>query len=305
MKPLVSVIIPTYNRAKTIGRTIESILLQSYDNFEIIIVEDGSKDETISILQQYTDKRLRVICHDVNKGVTAAKNTGLNNIRGEWFTILDSDDEIVPEALETMMKIPLEKDGTVNAVSCNCIDTSTGKFSGMGLASDQYIDFKTLVNVCTGEFWGLTKTELLLNDRFNERLGGFESTLWFLISERAKRYYVHKALRIYHTEGNDRVSKIPRSIKKMSNHYQALSGESHYLETLKLYLPEIFAKDCLLAAMYTVADKKRDHARFYYNYLKEANGYRHYKVISFFVYHSNAFLMTAGIKFLTKAKIIR
>ena len=305
MKPLVSVIIPTYNRATTIGRTIESMLLQTYPDFEIVVVDDGSKDDTMSLLENFRDERLRIIRHEVNKGVTAAKNTGLNNIKGSWFTILDSDDEIVPTALEAMMRVPLEIDATVNAVSCNCIDTSTGGFSGKGIESDQYVDFKTLINGCSGEYWGLTKTELLQNDRFNERLGGYESTLWFKINERAKRYYVHQALRIYHTEGDDRVSKIAPSIEKMSKHYQVLSEEIHYLEVLRKYLPDTFANLCLRAVMYLLADKKKEQARFYYNYLKKAEGYRMYKMISVFVYHSNAFLAKCCINFLTMTKIIK
>lgn len=304
MKPLVSIIIPTYNRATTVARTIDSVLLQTYENFEIIIVEDGSKDETISILKNFTDKRIKIIYHEVNRGVTAAKNTGLNNIQGEWFAILDSDDEIIPEALELMMNIPLEKDVTINAVSCNCIDTATGKLSGNGLLSDQYVDLKTLILQCTGEFWGLTKTELLLSDRFNEKLNGYESTLWMKINERAKRFYIHKGLRIFHTEGDDRISKIPQSAKKLSNHYQALSEERHYLNIVKKYLPGSFAKDCLLAIVYLMADKKKEQAYFYYDQLKEVKGYRPYKVMSFFSYHSNAFLMKHSLKYLTKIKTI-
>ena len=104
--PLISIITPTFNRGKTVARAIDSILEQTYGNFEIIVVEDGSTDETKSILQRYNDKRVRIIHHDLNKGVTAAKNTGLNNISGEWFTFLDSGDEMLPDALETMMRIP-------------------------------------------------------------------------------------------------------------------------------------------------------------------------------------------------------
>lgn len=304
MKPLVSVIIPTYNRANTIARTINSILQQTYSNFEIIIVEDGSKDDTLSVLKQFTDERISVFYHEVNKGVTAAKNTGLNQIRGTWFTILDSDDEIVPEALETMMKIPLEKDNSVTAVSCNCIDTGTQEFSGKGLMSDQYVDFKTLIIECTGEFWGLTKTELLLTDRFNERLGGYEGNLWMKINERAKRYYIHQGLRIYHTEGDDRILKIPPSIKKMSKHFQALTEEKHYLETQKVYLPRLFAKDCLQAVLYLVADNKKQYARFYFANLKKTDRNYLYKLISFFIIHLNSFMASWAIKFLSLVKII-
>ncbi|HEV8505015.1 MAG TPA: glycosyltransferase family 2 protein [Chitinophagaceae bacterium] len=304
MKPLVSVIIPTYNRATTIGRTIESLLSQTYDNLDIIVVEDGSHDETLQLLGDIKDQRLRVIRHEVNRGVTAAKNTGLNSIRGEWFTILDSDDEIVADAIDVMMQIPLEKDPAVTAVTCNCIDTGTGAFSGKGLSSDQYLDFDTLMNVCTGEYWGLTKTELLSSDRFNEQLNGYEGVLWNKINEKAKRFYIHKALRIYHTEGSDRVSKTSSSISKISNHYRALSNELHYLEILRKYSPGAFAKDCLRAVLYLVADKKKE-AKFYYFYLKKTQGNNLYKTISFFVYHSNAFIAKTLIKLLTAAKIVK
>lgn len=257
MKPLISVIIPTYNRAKTVARSINSVLNQTYDKFEIIIVEDGSTDETKEILEKYADDRIRIIYHDVNKGVTAAKNTGLDNITGEWFTILDSDDEILPEALESLLRIPLELDNSVNAVTCNCIDTATGAFSGNGLTTDQYVDFKTII-LATGEFWGISKTSLLLNDRFNPLLAGFEATLWYKIDERANRYYLHKALRIFHTEGNDRVTNYSRTAIKKSKHFQVLMSESHYLDTMKMYLPDVFAKDCLHAVMYLVMDKEKN-----------------------------------------------
>jgi glycosyltransferase involved in cell wall biosynthesis len=302
VNPFISIITPTFNRAKTIARAIDSILQQTYDNYEIIVVEDGSNDETKSILQRYSDKRLRIIYHEINKGVSAAKNTGLNNISGEWFTFLDSDDEMLPGALETMMKIPLEKDSTVTAITCNCVDTTTGNFSGKGLMNDQYIDFKTIIRNCSGEFWGLTKTELLLNDRFNERLAGYEDLLWFKINERAKRYYIHKALRLYHTEGNDRVTHIPPSIDKRSKDYEALSKETQYLESLKTYLPDRFARNCLIAIIYLTANKKRECARFYYDYLKKSKKYHMYKVISFFAYNMGALPLSKSIDFFKVAK---
>src|SRR5438034_4668818 len=91
--PLVSIIIPTYNRARTIERAIDSALKQSYPNIEIIVIDDGSTDDTGDVLKKY-DRRIRIYMHETKKGVTSAKNSGLDQIRGKWFTILDSDDEI-------------------------------------------------------------------------------------------------------------------------------------------------------------------------------------------------------------------
>ena len=303
MKPLVSVIIPTYNRANTVARTINCVLSQTYDHFEIIVVDDGSTDNTVSILKQFSDNRIKIVFHDVNKGVTAAKNTGLDNIKGEWFTILDSDDEIVPEALETLMKIPLEFDTSVDAVTCNCIDTSTNSFGGSGMDTDQYVDFKTMMNV-KGEFWGVIKTTLLLNDRFNPLLAGFEATLWYKIDEKAKRYYIHKALRIFHTEGDDRVSNYSRTGTKISRHFQVLSSETHYLNNMKKYLPDTFAKNCLNAVIYLVIDKKKDYARFYYQQLKTLSNYRLYKVVSYLVINTNSFIVASGVRLMVKFKIL-
>lgn len=301
MNPVISIIVPTFNRAKTISRSIDSILCQTYDNLEIVIVEDGSTDETMEVLEKYEDKRLRMVYHEFNKGVTAAKNTGLNNIRGEWFTFLDSDDEMVPDALAIMMKIPLEKDASVTAISCNCIDSVTGKFCGIGLNADQYVDFKT-INNCSGDFWGLTKTELLLKDRFNELLSGWENVLWYLINERANRYYIHKGLNIVHTEGNDRVTNYKFSQSKTSTHYKTLSEESHYLEIIKTIRPGAFAKDCVLAIVYLIADNKKEYSRIFYNHLKTLKNHRFYKIIAFFAFHSNPFLMNGAIKLLTLKK---
>ena len=211
--PLVSIITPTYNRSRTIERAIDSAVRQSYPTVEIIVIDDGSTDNTQDILKKY-DRRIRMYKHERNKGAASAKNSGLDQIRGKWFTILDSDDEMEPQAIETMMKVPLFLDPAVTAVTCNCLDTTTGDFSGKGLKENQYLDVKTLMTVCKGEFWGLTKTSLLGTDRFNAKVGGLESILWYKINERAKRYYIHAPLRIYHTEGDDRMMTAKYDFRK-------------------------------------------------------------------------------------------
>ena len=301
MNPLISIIVPTFNRAGTLGRTIDSILLQTYENYEIIIVEDGSSDGTIEILKSYTDKRIKFFFHEKNKGVTAAKNTGLDNINGEWFTILDSDDEIIPEALELMMEIPLKNDFEIDAVSCNCIDTSTGNLSGKGLDSDQYVDFQTLMTKCEGEFWGINKTKLLGNYRFNEKLRGYESTLWYRIYEKSKRYYLHKGLRIYHTTGDDRISN-EFSLQIRSNNFEVLAEEIHYWNALEKYQPDVFAKNCLQGLIYLKANNKKKIASFYFNNLRKTDNYILYKTISVIAFNSHPIIIKFLIQFWKKIK---
>ncbi|MFH1442351.1 MAG: glycosyltransferase family 2 protein [Candidatus Omnitrophota bacterium] len=96
---LVSVIIPTYNRANLIGRAVKSVLAQSYPNFEIIVVDNASCDNTVEVINSIVDKRIKFIRHNVNRGPAASRNTGLKNSNGDYITFLDSDDEWLPEKL--------------------------------------------------------------------------------------------------------------------------------------------------------------------------------------------------------------
>lgn len=92
-QPIVSVIIPTYNRARVLGRAITSVLSQNYLELELIIVDDGSTDETKDIVATFDDSRIKYIKHERNRGVGAARNTGIKAASGEIIAFQDSDDE--------------------------------------------------------------------------------------------------------------------------------------------------------------------------------------------------------------------
>lgn len=102
--PLVSIIIPTYNRARLLGRAIQSILNQTYPNFEIIVVDDCSSDNTENVVRSFCDERMRYIRHEKNKGAVAARNTGIKAARGEYIAFQDSDDEWLSEKLEKQVR---------------------------------------------------------------------------------------------------------------------------------------------------------------------------------------------------------
>ena len=96
----VTVFIPAYNREKYIGEAIESILAQSYTNFEILLIDDGSTDGTIDIMHSFSDSRLRIIRNETNLGIPRTRNKGIEHARGEFIAMLDSDDRAFPTRLE-------------------------------------------------------------------------------------------------------------------------------------------------------------------------------------------------------------
>ncbi len=116
MKPAVSVIVPVFSRADTIGRALESVLSQTFSDYEIVVVDDGSTDDTCRIIEQIQTDRLTLIRHASNRGPAAARNTAINASRGRWIAFLDSDDAWRPEKLERQVAI-LDK-AAANIAAC-------------------------------------------------------------------------------------------------------------------------------------------------------------------------------------------
>ena len=113
--PLVSVIVPVYKTEKFIHRCIDSVLNQTYSNWEMILVDDGSPDACGQICDSYAEKDGRIhVIHQENQGLSAARNAGIKICKGEWIYFLDSDDFIVEDALEKM--IFFSKSGTYDII---------------------------------------------------------------------------------------------------------------------------------------------------------------------------------------------
>ena len=110
--PKVSVIIPCYNHGEYLDEAVESVLTQTYQNFEIIIVDDGSTDQsTIDLLKVYRKPKTRVIRTD-NQGLASARNNGIKEAKGEYILPLDADDKIGKEYLKKAVKILDENEDT-------------------------------------------------------------------------------------------------------------------------------------------------------------------------------------------------
>lgn len=103
--PTVTVIIPTYNRGHVIGRALHSVLHQTYQNLEVIVVDDGSTDNTEEIVESFKDPRILYIRHETKQGAAAARNTGIKTASTDFIAFQDSDDEWLPEKLAMQMKV--------------------------------------------------------------------------------------------------------------------------------------------------------------------------------------------------------
>lgn len=104
LKPLVSVILPTRNRAQILPRAIKSVLSQTYHHFELLVVDDGSDDNTPDVVQGFADPRIRYIRHEIFLGPGAARNEGNAAARGEFIAFLDDDDEFSPNKLSIQVE---------------------------------------------------------------------------------------------------------------------------------------------------------------------------------------------------------
>ena len=239
--PFVSILIPTYNRAYCIDRSISSVLSQSFRDLELIIVDDGSTDGTAEMLKGYADERIRVVVHGNNRGVAAAKNTGLDNARGDWIGILDSDDEYLPGALERLVdrikSIPADKKlGTIIGNSVR----QDGSLTGFGVTEDGFIPYEDLISGrFRGEFTGLFSRTVLGASRLDEKLLSFESTLWLELYKRSSTYYINFPARIYHVGNPDQISNFTTLWARSAHMVYGYSVmlEKHGADFLK-YCPE-------------------------------------------------------------------
>lgn len=107
--PLVSIIMPAFNASRSIKESIESVLMQQYTNWELLIVNDGSTDNTKAIIESYSDRRIRYFEKN-NGGVSSARNLALANMQGEFFCFLDADDLLTPESISSRIQLFQEHD---------------------------------------------------------------------------------------------------------------------------------------------------------------------------------------------------
>jgi glycosyltransferase involved in cell wall biosynthesis len=124
-QPLISIIVPVYKVEKFLSKCVDSILNQTYRNIEIILIDDGSPDNSPAICDEYAEKDNRIkVIHQRNAGLAGARNAGLAICRGEYIAFVDSDDYIEPNMMEAMLNAAVNNDCDI--VRCNCATIKDG-----------------------------------------------------------------------------------------------------------------------------------------------------------------------------------
>lgn len=214
-KPLVSLIMPTLNRAHLLPRAIKSALNQTYTNFELIIIDDNSSDNTKEVIESFKDPRIRY--HNrteyygaIGEGVLAAKNRGFDLAKGTVIAKLDDDDELMPYALETAInELRRLSNMSVKIIWFESINAESGKPAGIHWDRECEVTYEDLLcEKFSGDYWVVFYSEALEGQRFDERLWASEGFLWKKIHRNNKGYYVPKLLYKQYREHGARICSI-------------------------------------------------------------------------------------------------
>lgn len=221
---MISVIVPVYNAEHFLNRCIDSILAQTYQNFELILVDDGSTDCSLKVLREYAekDKRINVISQQ-NKGVSGARNTGLQIAKGEYFLYVDADDWIEENMLETLLSAGKRENADI--IMCksdhaetktDVINTQTTEVESWNQNTQKYEFMKH--KRLTGMLWNKLIRRSLSNEVwFNEKTGyGEDAEFLWKILKASQKMIVLNTILYHHVLEETSISHLSFSDKKYS-----------------------------------------------------------------------------------------
>lgn len=237
--PKVDVIIPTYNRAEFLKAGITSVLNQTFQDFEIIVVDDCSEDDTPKVIKNFGDHRIRYIRHRVNQGEGGARNTGMLNSNAEYVAFLDDDDEWLPEKLRLEVELLEGSSSKVGGVYTGyiAVDKASGEVLEQRvpeLGGDIYREM-IRENVV-----GTSSTVLVRKECFS-RVGLFDESvvygldydMWIRIAKEFHFEYIKEPLVKYHVHRKQISNNLPLKIKGIE--VLLKKYEEFFSENRKLY----------------------------------------------------------------------
>lgn len=269
----ISIITPTYNRAFCIGRVITSVKNLSVPEgftYEHVVIDDGSTDRTSAAVKKLQHPLLKYRRLKRNKGVNGARNAGVKKARGDYVLFLDSDDELVPEALVIIKHVLEQTKRKFKVYNFQTRHARTGKLMSHVGTPDTVLPYQDRLAGTTvrGEFISLVDKKVFKKLKFDEDRVAFESFFWNKLAKRYKAdYFSSKAIRIYHDDDTGRLSKrlLAHSLVK-----RRLVDYEHYLATfrkdyLKYRLNTPLAHAVFMCGFYQMlAGEEKKKARAYF-----------------------------------------
>lgn len=266
-KPLVSIILPTYNRGHLLPRAIKSILAQTYQNFELIVVDDVSTDNTKEVVANFKDKRIKYIRLNYKKnefscGAAKARNVGIKNSEGKFVCFIDSDDVYLPQKLEKQVNMfhLLTEDYGVVYCGFRFIYDLNQKVSEdflPGLRGDVHVDLLKN-NICSG-ITPLVKKECFLSHGYwDEKLPSSQDwDLWIRISKTYKFDFVPEVLAEAHIQGEQISTNLKNKLTAKKRIFYKYYNEISLNKTMK-------SKHLgILGTFSSIAEKPKDAVKYY------------------------------------------
>jgi glycosyltransferase involved in cell wall biosynthesis len=223
-----SIIIPTYNRATHIKYAIESVIAQTYEEWELIIIDDGSTDDTCKICTSINDHRIKYIYQN-NSERSAARNKGIDIAKGEWICFLDSDDYFLPNHLEQLMN-------TINRENLKNIMLASGLYTEKNgnRTKKELLNFEVHpVREISEKFLIPTQVcvsrEILINNRFDENFCLWEDThLWMRIAAQFPviQINLYTAVQIHHKDSTVAIGSKKIKINDVNRYIEAIKSLS-------------------------------------------------------------------------------
>ena len=214
---LVSVIIPTYNSEKYIEETLNSVLNQTYREFEIIIIDDCSKDNTFEIVKEYEKKYSNIVClkQEQNKGVAEARNRGIKKSRGRYIAFLDSDDLWYEKKLEKQLKLMKEKRVFFSYTAIEMIDEE-----GKILKEKREVKEEITYNFLLKNTMIATSSVIVDKLKYGEfqmplRRSGQDYATWLQLLKKGKAYGINEVCVSYRVRKGSLSSNKIKSIKQV------------------------------------------------------------------------------------------
>lgn len=263
--PKISVILPTYNRASLLPRAIKSVLNQTFENIELVIVNDASTDNTDEVIKSFNDKRIVYIKHKENKGPFAALNTGFDTVKGKYVIGLPDDDEFLPDALKTIAdKFDELSPKGIKILWFDCIDAETGKYSGSGIRKEGYIPYEdNLCNKIAGDYFCVMDSSVIANNRLNETLWNMPSLFSLKLYRNNKVFYIPKALvKAHRNHKQGRISKPESSFAHISSIIlQEKIFLKEYGEEVKTLCRNFYGRKRASLGMYQILNNEKKEGR--------------------------------------------